>query len=284
MLQSKTAELAESLTALVRKIDPDFLIHAGDITDQGDEMSHEFAASFLKNLGIPVVVTPGNHDMFEPGVKQRFHGDYGFDTDIWSQAFEIAGVRIISLDGSVWHWREGPPTDAIDWIRYKDGKSLGIAPSSVSLEWLERELSAHCELPTVLVTHAPVFTKTISPPAVHHPPDMAIPLKTTNAVSEKILALIDRCGGVDMVVSGHGHYHDLTRRGKTLFCTTVAVAEYPCEVRHVTLEDDEFSVNTVGLGEKFAEMSFVVEWDHRWLRGATEADRTLRTKLRADPS
>ena len=288
MLQSRTAELADALVRLTDALQPDFVVHAGDITDRGDESSHEFALRTFARIGCPVACAPGNHDTFEPGVRELFGEAYGATAASFSSARNVSGVRVLLLDAAWWIWSDGAPTPAIDWERYgQDGTARGIGPSDGDLAWLDGELGRPRECPVVLVTHAPVHSKPIVPAAVHHPPGMTPPLNRYGPRHEELRAVMAKHPPVDVVAAGHMHYHDLTPHDGTLHCTTAALVEYPCEVRMVEVDEEHITVRTVGLDdERFARDSFVEGWDHRWPAGATEADRTLTvaTALRAPAS
>jgi len=55
---------SESGTAeLVARVDPALVLATGDLTHSGKREQHAEAARFLRSLGPPVVVVPGNHDI-----------------------------------------------------------------------------------------------------------------------------------------------------------------------------------------------------------------------------
>ncbi|MEG1050340.1 MAG: metallophosphoesterase, partial [Oscillospiraceae bacterium] len=62
---------------------PDFLILSGDLTFNGEKLSHLDFAQKLKKVsdaGIEVLVIPGNHDIDYP-FSMGFEGEYTFPTD-----------------------------------------------------------------------------------------------------------------------------------------------------------------------------------------------------------
>ncbi len=276
MLQSRTVGLADALVRLAESVEPDLVLHAGDITDQGDHPSHEFALRTFERLGCPVVATPGNHDTFEPGTRERFGRAYGGSAGTWSHATDVAGVRVLVLDSAWWFWADAPPTECIDWDRHKAGTCRGIGASDADLAWLDAELARGRDMPLVVVTHPPMHSKPIVPPEpIHHPPGMKPPLNEYGTRNDDVLAVIAKHDSPDVVVAGHWHYHDLTASNGTLNCTTAALVEYPCEARVMEIGGGRVSIRTIGLDDpSFAEQSFVAEWDHRWPAGATDDDRT----------
>jgi 3',5'-cyclic AMP phosphodiesterase CpdA len=52
-----------SLAALIERIDPQLIAVTGDLAHRGRPGEHERAATFLRALGRPLLVVPGNHDI-----------------------------------------------------------------------------------------------------------------------------------------------------------------------------------------------------------------------------
>jgi 3',5'-cyclic AMP phosphodiesterase CpdA len=56
-------EIERSLAPLIERVEPELIVASGDLTHRGRRDQHERAAAFLKRLGRPVLVIPGNHDI-----------------------------------------------------------------------------------------------------------------------------------------------------------------------------------------------------------------------------
>jgi len=56
-------EIERAVTALVERASPELIVASGDLTHRGTPEEHERAARFLRGLGPPLVVIPGNHDI-----------------------------------------------------------------------------------------------------------------------------------------------------------------------------------------------------------------------------
>ena len=56
-------EIERAVTALVEHASPELIVASGDLTHRGRPEQHERAARFLRGLGPPLVVIPGNHDI-----------------------------------------------------------------------------------------------------------------------------------------------------------------------------------------------------------------------------
>jgi len=55
--------VARAIGELVERVAPELVIASGDLTHRGRREQHEIAARFLRGLGTPLLVVPGNHDI-----------------------------------------------------------------------------------------------------------------------------------------------------------------------------------------------------------------------------
>jgi 3',5'-cyclic AMP phosphodiesterase CpdA len=53
----------QSLERLIARVTPELIAVTGDLTHRGRRREHERAATFLRGLGKPLLVVPGNHDI-----------------------------------------------------------------------------------------------------------------------------------------------------------------------------------------------------------------------------
>ena len=53
----------QRLEPLLERIQPELIVASGDLTHRGRRREHERAAAFLRSLGRPLLVIPGNHDI-----------------------------------------------------------------------------------------------------------------------------------------------------------------------------------------------------------------------------
>src|SRR5437773_7473458 len=56
-------EIERGLAPLIERIDPQLIVVTGDLAHRGRRREHERAAEFLRALGRPLLVIPGNHDI-----------------------------------------------------------------------------------------------------------------------------------------------------------------------------------------------------------------------------
>jgi len=56
-------DLEDAIAELVARVDPALVLATGDLAHRGRRSEHEAAAQFLRGLGPPLLVVPGNHDI-----------------------------------------------------------------------------------------------------------------------------------------------------------------------------------------------------------------------------
>jgi predicted phosphodiesterase len=113
----------QPLKAWIAAQRPDLIIHTGDVTvdgaDQDGDMLH--CAELMRDLGVPVLSIPGNHDVGEahhphqpvnPERIARWRRHFG--DDFWSR--DIEGWRLLGLDSML--FGSGGPEEAhqLDWL------------------------------------------------------------------------------------------------------------------------------------------------------------------------
>jgi len=151
---------------------PGAVVLTGDLADHAEDAEYERVAAALEPLGVPVHVLPGNHD--DRAVLRRHFDLPGSGDEPVRYSVRCGPLRLVACDTT----RPGA-----------DDGELDVA-------WLERELDADRETPTLL--------------ALHHPP-LAIGLHAMDAVA---LAAADR-RALGELVAGHpqvrgiaaGHAH-----------------------------------------------------------------------------
>lgn len=114
---------------------PDYVVHTGDVTVDGADVEDDLAycAALFRELRVPVLAVPGNHDVGDPEhphqavdedrvVRWRRH----MGPDWWS--LDLEGWRLIGLDAML--FGSGLPLEAVqaawldDTMREAEGRSL----------------------------------------------------------------------------------------------------------------------------------------------------------------
>jgi len=94
--------LERAIGELVRRVSPDLIVVSGDLTHRGREVEHEAAARYLRALGPPVLVVPGNHDipMLPPRRMLRtfraFERHWSLDPVHSAPRLEVVGLSSIT--------------------------------------------------------------------------------------------------------------------------------------------------------------------------------------------
>jgi 3',5'-cyclic AMP phosphodiesterase CpdA len=91
--------LEQGIQELVERVSPDVVVASGDLTHRGLRTEHEAAAAYLRALGRPLLVIPGNHDIptWPPG---RFTHPYREFERCWkttSPSFSGPGLEVAGL-------------------------------------------------------------------------------------------------------------------------------------------------------------------------------------------
>lgn len=97
-------EVAETVLEHSREIEPDVVVVSGDLTQRAKAREFEQAAEYLNQLGAPVVVTPGNHDVPFYRIWERFLTPYAnyhrYINSELNTVTQVAGLRIVALNSS----------------------------------------------------------------------------------------------------------------------------------------------------------------------------------------
>jgi 3',5'-cyclic AMP phosphodiesterase CpdA len=99
-------EIEPALNTLIERVDPGLIVATGDLTHRARPDQHRRAAEFLKRLGRPLLVIPGNHDI--PWVFQgRFTHPFREFERNWQTTEPVHGgdeLFVVGLN-SVRPWR-----------------------------------------------------------------------------------------------------------------------------------------------------------------------------------
>jgi len=154
---------------------PDAVLVSGDLTDDGAESGYRLARELLGRLEAPLYVLPGNHD--DRGRLRAAFGLPGEGDEPIRYSVDVGELRLVVFDSNV------PGQDP---GRY----------DPVQLRWLDGELGAEPERPTLL--------------ALHHPP-LATGIEEWDGINlepgqRPLLAeVVARHPQVQAIVGGHLH-------------------------------------------------------------------------------
>jgi Icc protein len=149
---------------------PDAVLVSGDLTDDGAEEGYRLAREMLAQFEVPLHVIPGNHDD-RARLREAF-GLAGAGGEPINYSVDVGGLRLVAFDSIV------------------PGQDPGDFPAE-QLHWLDEELAAEPETPTLL--------------ALHHPP-----LATGIAEWDAINLLAPQREALAQVVARHPHLLGIT--------------------------------------------------------------------------
>ena len=219
---------------------PDAVLISGDITFNGEKLSHQDFVLKLKKIeeaGIDVLAIPGNHDVEYP-FSRGYEGDYSYKTDYTTEADFAEYYKDFGPDIA---YTKSP--DGLSYIA-KLGKDIYVAaiytPQSFlsgaieaqeeTLSWLDTELGKLDEnAKVVTLTHQNI---------VNHYPDEAFSMKYTITNNEELVEIYDR-HNVALNLSGHIHLQSIaqTQSGITDIATSsLTIRECQYGVLRITPE------------------------------------------------
>ncbi len=234
-------ELTDAFLEEVSEQKPAALLLTGDLTFNGELLSHTGLASKLHDLegqGVPVYVLPGNHDLNNRGAAsfsgdsytlvpsaseedfRTIYADFGFDeavstdTDSLSYMAELdSGTRLLMMDFNTGH------------------DPCGI--SEQTLRWTEQQLreAAEAGCRVIAAGHQNLYQQTMF---------------RGGYVVERAqdLAELLRSYGAEIYLSGHLHcQHWQTEKGLTEIATS-ALSVFPCQYGILTMEEGGLSYET----------------------------------------
>ncbi|MBQ2596715.1 MAG: metallophosphoesterase [Oscillospiraceae bacterium] len=220
---------------------PDVVLLTGDLTFNGAEISHRRLAGKLQRLedaGIPVLVLPGNHDVYNENAALYRGGSFErvpfADSEIFAGIYRDFGPgEALSADSDslsyVWQLNEQV------WIMMLDENTAHdfCGLSDRSFQWIEAQLQkAREEGRFVLVAgHQNVFQHSIF--------RGGYVIQGTQRLQELL-----RRYGVPLCLSGHLHTQHVQSEDGLTEIATSALCSYPCQYAVLTAEDGRLRYGT----------------------------------------
>ena len=211
-------EITDAFLSQVLEIRPQALILTGDLSFNGELQSHERLAEKLavvEKEGVPVLVLPGNHDLYRsqaaaflgdsyelvPSVTseefREIYAPFGFDEALSEDADSLSYVA--ALDDST-------------WILMLDANTLHdfCGMSEATLHWIDAQLdqAEAAGVKVLAACHQNLYQ--------HSMFDLGYVLNKADALHELL-----KDHGVELLLSGHLHIqHWITREGVTEIATS----------------------------------------------------------------
>jgi 3',5'-cyclic AMP phosphodiesterase CpdA len=187
----------------------DLVVVKGDLTDRGQRSEWEQAAGLLTPLPVPVVVLPGNHDLYrhaeiEPADAGRAHGLHVVE-DV--EHLDLPGIRVVL---------------GVTAVRGRSRGALGAARAAAIAE-----AAAGGPAALVMLHHQ----LALRPEAPFYPPGVA------RAEGDPFLDGLAAAQPRSLVTSGHTHRHRHRRHGPVTVTTVGSTKDYPGTWAGYTVHD-----------------------------------------------
>ncbi|MFI3330253.1 MAG: metallophosphoesterase [Rikenellaceae bacterium] len=257
-LLMQSPALLKKATDEVLKQNPKIVLMPGDLTKDGEMLSHKYlkenCLEKLKDAGVKVLVIPGNHDINNPDAvvykgdkKERtetmqasdfaeFYKDYGygeaFDRDSSSLSYVVNlsdSLVLLALDANLYYLNEF------------EGKGLArvdgaLKPQTVA--FAEKHLKQAKKQNKRVIA------------MMHH--GLIAHWKYQNAMMpgyliddyKKIARKFEKWG-LEVIFTGHSHAQDISRLGKLYDVQTGSIVSFPTPYRMVSLKGNKMKINTV---------------------------------------
>ena len=124
-------------------VQPDFIIHTGDVSQLSRDDEFDDAEQMLKSTGLPVFYVPGEHDMLDPEGGKAFLNRFGKGSrGVGWYSFDHRGVHFVAL------------------VNVADLKPGGMGNLGTDqLKWLKADLAGRSSsTPIVVFAHIPLWT------------------------------------------------------------------------------------------------------------------------------
>lgn len=210
------------------KLDIDFLLIPGDLTQDGEPENHTWLSKRLAALPYPVYVVPGNHDVpvkfandYSIGLgdfpSYYHHCGYDYQQKLYYSRQVLPGVQIIGLNSNQF--------DASGKQKYIGGLE------AEQLDWLKQVLTIAEEKLVIVMLHHNI---------IEHLPDQSNHCLGRRYMLENRLVLLDilQSAGIKLIFTGHLHVQDVAEYQGIYEITTGSLVTYPHPYRIIDFITD----------------------------------------------
>ncbi len=213
---------------------PDAILVSGDLADNAADAEYEQVRELLTPLAVPLYVLAGNHD--DRDALHRHFGVPGANGDPVQYAADLGPLRLVVVDST----RVGEDRGELDQER---------------LAWLDAELAAAPDIPTVLAMHHPPLCTQV--PALDQ---IGLPAADRRALGK----IVERHPQVRRLVGGHLHRTitaDLVGRTVLAVPSTYVQAQLDFDSDHLQFaaEPAGFAVHALSDGDLVSHVQPVRE-------------------------
>ena len=255
-------EVYDVLIEKFLKDKPDILLITGDLTKDGEKLSHQYVVAGLDRLreaGIHVYVIPGNHDR---GTEKAFFFDnenkskaeVASDTD-FENLYKNYGYNSTSVRDTTTLTYACEPVRGLMLIGIDSGNNGSL--STTTLNWVsyQAEKARNEGKQVIAMMHHPLF------PHVNNL-DQFMGSYCVNDHENVRNRLID--SGIRVILTGHVHMSDIAKDYNAELTDSIydvntgSPISYPCDYRVMTLSEDmkQLSISTEHVSELPSDEDF----------------------------
>ncbi|MBE6389784.1 MAG: hypothetical protein E7043_06385 [Lentisphaerae bacterium] len=248
--------IVEALGIAALEQQAEFIIHAGDLINDGTAPEIISAAAECRKLPIPFYTVLGNHDCMAENFEELWltHGGELFPEGSLETTFISGNLRFDLLNNS---WGRTSPAWSAD-----DGFFTCLAEKQ-----LVRLRSGEQNLPRIIVFHSqicPVYPRQTGwHEEIHRPANDF--MVTGSRLIEEFHPLL--------IAGGHNHINTLEKTDDTRIITASALCEAPFEYKLFEYADGKLSMQTCSLA-KYLPFDFEYDETRKFVQGE-ECDRTF---------
>ncbi|WP_173362900.1 metallophosphoesterase family protein [Gloeothece verrucosa] len=208
----------------LERLDLDFLLLPGDLTQDGEPENHQWLRQRLEALPFPVYVVPGNHDvptLFPTdqsiGLKDfpYYYPNFGYHNpqQLYYHCELLPGVQLIGLNSNQFN---------------QEGQQIGYLDEQ-QLTWLEKTLAEVKDQLVMVMIHHNVIEHL--PGQSHHILGRRYMLSNAPA----LFKLLHKYG-VKLIFTGHLHVQDVAYQQGIYEITTGSLVSYPHPYRIIQVQ------------------------------------------------
>lgn len=259
-------QIFDQLVDRMKAEQPELLLLTGDLTKDGERLSHEYVKEGLEELvaeGIKVYVTPGNHDL-GTGNAYIFDGDSKtpaetIDADQFKTYYAACGYNENSdIHGLSY------ATEAVDGLVLIAIDSHSGAVSTDDLDWA-------CQKASQAAAESKQVLAMMHHPLIPHINGAELYVNSATVADYETVRNRLADAGVKVILTGHFHTSDIARDWNADLTrdiydiNTGSTVSYPCDYRMLTLSDDmsTLTVSTETVSELEGVEDFSSEAEQR---------------------
>ena len=269
LMADKWDEIEQDFVTEIKKLNPDAIIHCGDITQNGTVEDFAFGKKILDAIGINWYAVPGNHDTGTDEITKRMRKMYAVSADGFCYSKIFGGIAIAFFD-----------------VCNRGENNLFYIDGSV-LDWLENFIKENIDKTVFLVCHIPVRHRTvIADHGTFNCGGRIIYGRLFGRYFDKVIGKIENVAklrkiiadssNVKAVFSGHWHINSLHVSNGVYYKTVPSICEYPCEVVIADCGTNGIRVYNKTLASLgWHEKSLIPELNNKWVAGSKKARDTV---------